>query len=166
MDANCSQRIQFLGGSSVPASLANLYFFALIAPAKPCRSVDAAAHRRSPRALPGDALGRRTRVSGRCSIRALRYKRFLLYSSPWRLASGVWGLASGVQAINKHGLGPPWSTKNLHFPLLFEGFRSLGPPWGTKNMHFPLFFQSFCRLGAPGESKNIGLSNSKHICLG
>ena len=72
MDANCSQRIQFLGDSSVPASLANLYFFALKAPARPCRSTDATAHRRSPRALPGDALGRRTRESGRSSIRALR----------------------------------------------------------------------------------------------
>ena len=50
MDTNCSQRTQFLGDSSVPASLANLYFFALIALAKPCRASAAApAHRRSPR---------------------------------------------------------------------------------------------------------------------
>ena len=55
-----------------PTDRPSCYFFALIAAAKPCRSADATAHRRSPRALPGDALGRRTRESGRSSIRALR----------------------------------------------------------------------------------------------
>ena len=74
MDANCSQRIQFLGDSSVPASLANLYFFATVSASQtmavlallPPPTVG------RPAALPGDALRRRTRESGRCSIRALR----------------------------------------------------------------------------------------------
>ena len=60
--------------------------------------------------------------------------------------------------------GIPWNpetaggNQNLHFPLLFQGFRSLLPPWGTKNFHFPLFFQGFRGFGAPGESKINGFS--------